>query len=141
MMTETTVKPIHRVGGSSTPSAAPSTQHSCMTDSDRPKAEARDSSGRSSWIEESRQTLPIALVPAATSAASAATTIEPNTAASTHTTRLATVDATTIRCGFLSSSRVPAALPTKLPIPAAAPTDPISASCTQPEWLPWFDFA
>ena len=47
--------------GSSTPSAPPNTQASCSTVSERPNADARDSSGRSRWITASRQTLASAL--------------------------------------------------------------------------------
>ena len=90
------MNPIHRVGGSSTPSEAPKTHDSCSTVSDRPNAEARDSSGRSSWMDESRHTFPIALVPEATRAATAAAAMLPKMAARTATTKQAAVAPTTM---------------------------------------------
>ena len=64
------VKPTHSSVYTSTPIAPPITQANCSTDSERPNAEARDSSGRSSCSEASSDALAIALAPEVTNVAS-----------------------------------------------------------------------
>ena len=56
----------------------------------------------------------------------------PATAAAKATAHTATVQRTTSTAGLPSFSRALVKLPTKLPIPAAAPMMPSMASCAQP---------
>ena len=96
----TTVNPIQNVScGSSTPSAPPVTQASCSTVSERPNAEARDSSGRSRWITASRLTLASALAAAPTSPTTAAVAMPGSAAASTATTTAAPTHHSTTTLG------------------------------------------
>ena len=60
--------------------APPKTQANCSNDSERPNAEARDRSGRSSCSDASSDALAIALAPEAVSVAIAATRRLPLTA-------------------------------------------------------------
>ena len=60
--------------------APPATHASCRSDSERPNADARDSSGRSSCSDASSDALAIALAPEVMSVAAAATNRLPVTA-------------------------------------------------------------
>src|SRR5690606_36912693 len=121
-------------GGSSRPIAPPKHQAICSTVSDRPNADARDSSGRSCWMTASRLILASALQVAPIKATSAAVAIPGSSAASTVAASVvatATVVTWSVppRC-----SREPMALPTKPPAPAAAPSTPSSSSWTNGLW-------
>ena len=126
----TTQNPIQNVlCGSSTPSAPPNTQASCSTVSERPNAEARDSSGRSRWITASRHTLASALPVAPTSPTTAAVRMPGNTAATAAAAQAAATQPSTMTSGLRKCSREPIPLPRNEPAPAAAPTMPIRNSC------------
>jgi hypothetical protein len=129
------VNPTHSSVYTSTPRAPPITQASCSTDSERPNAEARDSSGRSSCSEASNDALAIALAAEVISVATAATIRLPVTAAASAATVTATAARTTSSAGLPSCRRAAAKLPPKLPMAAAAPMVPRMPSCTQP--LAW----
>ena len=116
----TTPNPMEKVDRASrTPMLAPNTQPSCRTVSDRPKADAREASGRSDWMEESRHTLPTADPAEATNAVIEAVTMvvaEPVTsngriAVIVATVKHATTTHTMIDGGLDSRRRVPAPLP------------------------------
>ena len=85
-MVEITVKPMCSWVYTSTPVAPPATQASCSSDSDRPNADARDSSGRSSCSDASSEAFAIALAAEVTNAASAATNSFPVSAVASATT-------------------------------------------------------
>ena len=121
------MKPTHSWVYTSTPIAPPATQASCSTDSERPNADARDSSGRSSCSDASSDALAIALAAEVTSAASAATIRLPVSAVASATAVTAIVQRTTSCAGWPSFSRALAKLPAKLPIAAAAPIRPEDA--------------
>src|SRR5208337_3425097 len=90
----TTVKPTHNSVYNKTPSAPPNTQASCSVDSERPKPDARDSSGRSFCSEASSEAFAIALDPEVTKVAITATIRLPATAAAKAAAHTATVQRT-----------------------------------------------
>ena len=112
--------------------APPATQANCSSDSERPNADARDSSGRSSCSDASSDALAIALAPDVTRVASAATNRLPVSAVASATAVTAIAQRTTSRAGWPSLSRAAVKLPAKLPIAAAAPISPRMRSCSQP---------
>ena len=104
--------------GSSTPSAPPDTQASCSTVSERPNAEARDSSGRSRWTTASRPTLASALQVAADSADDGGRADAGQDAAAAAAAAAATPTAdSTSASEWPNRCREPIALPTNDPDP------------------------
>ena len=126
------VKPTHNSVYTRTPIAPPSTHANCSTDSERPNADARDSSGRSSCSEASRDAFAIALDPEVTNVATAATIRLPVNAAARARTVTAIAARTTNVAGRPRVSRAAVKLPAKLPTPAATPMVPRIPSWTQP---------
>src|SRR3954468_23874396 len=112
--------------------APPATQANCSNDSERPNADARDCSGRSSCSDASSDALAIAAAAEVTRVASAATINLPVSAAASAPTVTATAHRTTSSAGKPSFSRAAVKLPAKLPIAAAAPITPRIRSCSQP---------
>ena len=100
-----TVKPMCSWVYTSTPVAPPATHASCNSDSERPNADARDSSGRSSCSDASSDALAIALAAEVTSAASAATISLPVSAVASATAVTAIVLRTTSCAGCPSCNR------------------------------------
>ncbi len=128
----TAVKPTHSSVYTSTPTAPPRTQANCSVDSERPNPDARDSSGRSFCNEASREAFAIALAPDVTKVAIAASIRLPPTEAANATALTASVQRTTSAAGRPSFKRALVKLPTKLPMPAAAPITPRMAICAHP---------
>ena len=126
----TTVNPMVKSGGSSTPRAPPNTHASCSAVSERPNAEERAASGMSVWMEESSATLPSALAIAAISANTAAIQRVPRNAATTAADRADPAATVAIRPGRPSESRDPTALPANVPRPPAAPAMASSPACS-----------
>src|SRR6266498_696852 len=126
---ETTRNPTQNVAGSSTPSAPPNTHASCSTVSERPNADARDSSGKSSWITASRLFLASALAVAPVRPTIAAVAMPGMIVATTVDTRQPAIQASTIWSGCPRCIRAPMPLPMKLPAPAAPAITPSSSNC------------
>ena len=108
----------------------PPTHHaSCSTVSDRPNADARDSSGRSSWITASRLILASALAVAPIRPTIAAVASPGSTVATSAASTQPATHPTITWSGEPKCSREPSALPRNPPAPAATPITPSRSSC------------
>ena len=108
------------------------TQANWSTVSERANAEARRLSGTSRWMTASSDTFPSALVIAATRATTTAIAKLKKIAARTVIPAAAPAAISTIRSGSAACSREPAAVPAKLPMPAAAAIAPSARVASQP---------
>ena len=127
------MKPSQPVGGSAIPSAPPTTQAICSHVSERANADARRLSGTSRWMIASSDTLPSALVTAATNGDDGGhrEAVEDRRQHGDRGRGPRGDEHQTVRRRACAGG-MPAAVPAKLPSPAAAATAPRASVASQP---------